>query len=182
MDFNSVSEIFDDIDSTRARLVGAVEGLSDAQQRFRPAPDRWSVGQLCEHLALVEGSVVKLLGKLLARAEESAGARAEGAPFPPVSIAEFVERTRGVQIEAPEAARPAGELTLPESLAALAGTRAALRALRPRLERADGHAVRFPHPVWGPLNLYQWLLFIGAHESRHLAQIEAVKESMNAER
>jgi hypothetical protein len=182
MDFNSVSEIFDDIDRTRGRLINAVEGLSEEQQHFRPAPDRWSAGQLCEHLSMVEGGVVRLLGKVLAKAEESARPRAEGDPFPPVSIEEFVERTRGVKIEAPEAVRPADARPLAESLAALAETRAALHALRPRLERADGHSTRFPHPVWGPLNLYQWLLFVGAHESRHLAQLEALKESMNAER
>ena len=165
----------------RGRLVRAVEGLSEEQQRFRPAPDRWSVAQLCEHLSIVEGNVAALLGKVLGKAEESGAAtRADGAAFAPVSIAEFVERTRDVKLNAPESVRPGESRPLAESLAALDTSRSALRALRPRAERADGHALRFPHPVWGPLNLYQWLLFVGAHESRHLAQIEALKELMNA--
>jgi len=182
MDFNSVSEIFEHIDAARARLLRAVEGLSEEQQGFRPTPDRWSAAQLCEHLSIVEGNVSGLVGKLLGKAEESGAVRPDGAPFAPVSIGEFVERTRGVKLEAPERIRPADAPVLADSLARLHESRAALHALRPALERADGHALHFPHPVWGPLNLYQWLLFVGAHESRHHAQIEALKETMHAER
>ena len=180
MDFNSVSEIFEHIDGQRERLLRAVEGLSEEEQRFRPAPDRWSAAQLCEHLSIVEGNVATLLGKVLARGEEAGAVRAEGAPFAAVSIGEFVERSRGVKLEAPERIRPGDAPVLSDALSRLRDSRAALHALRPALERADGHALLFPHPAWGPLNLYQWLLFVGAHESRHRAQIEALKETMNA--
>lgn len=181
MSYNSVSEIYDDLDRTRARLLQTVEGLTGEQQAFRPAPDRWTVAQLCDHLAVVEANVLNLAGRVLAKAEGSGAARAAAAPFAPVSIDEFVEQTRGVRLNAPEAVRPGDSRPLADSLAALRESRAALHALRPRLERADGHALRFPHPAWGALNLYQWLLFVGAHEARHLAQIEALKEAMKAE-
>ena len=131
---------------------------------------------------MVEGNVARLVGKLLGKAEESGALRAEGAAFAPVSIGEFVELTRGVKLEAPESIRPGDAPVLADALARLSESRAALHALRPALERADGHSIRFPHPAWGPLNLYQWLLFVGAHESRHRAQIEALVETMNAER
>ena len=177
MDFRSVPEIYEQIDRSRARLLAAVEGLSEEQHGFSPAPERWSVAQLCEHLSIVEGNVAALLGKVLGKAEES-GAAAEGdGAFEPVSIEEFVERARGVKYEAPERIRPTG-LPLADSLARLRDSRAALHALRPRVERADGRALRFPHPAWGPLDLYQWLLFVAAHEDRHLSQIEALKATM----
>jgi hypothetical protein len=179
--YHGPSEIFDEIDRTRARLFQSVEALTAEQQGFRPAPDRWSVAQLCDHLSIVEGNVLKLLGKVLAKAEEAgAPPPTSDAPFAPVSIEEFVERTRGVKLDAPEAVRPADTRPVEESLAALRDSRAALHALRPRLERLDAHALRFPHPAWGPLNLYQWLLFLGAHEARHLDQVEALKETINS--
>jgi hypothetical protein len=157
MTFNSVAEIFDDIDSTRAELLRTVEGLSAEQRDFRPSPDRWSVAEIVEHLSLVERSVARLIGSLLRKAEESAregGASSEsthdgvahsetgrdggapsesGAAFAPVSIAEFVERTSAQKLDAPEAARPAGA-SVADSLAHLRDTRAALHALRPRVE------------------------------------------------
>ena len=177
MDFRSVPEIYEHIDHTRARLLAAVEGLSEEQQAFSPAPGRWSVAELVEHLSIVEGNVATLLDKLLGKAEESGAGGATPGHFDPVSIEEFVERSRAVKFEAPERIRPTG-LAVADSLARLTESRAALHALRPRVERADGRAIRFPHPAWGPLDLYQWLLFVGAHEDRHLAQIEAVKEAM----
>jgi hypothetical protein len=49
------------------------------------------------------------------------------------------------------------------------------------IERADGLALEtlsFPHRVFGPLDLYQWLLFLDAHENRHTEQIaELLEES-----
>ena len=181
MNYNSVAEIFDDIDATRARLFQTVEGLSAAQQTFSPAPDRWSVAEVLEHLSIIERRVAKLVAALLDKAEANGQSRDGGEPFAPVSVAEFVERSRAQKFDAPEEVRPEG-LPLADSLSSLRDSRAALQALRPRVERVDGCAIRFPHPAWGPLNLYQWVAFIGAHESRHLAQIEALKETMNAER
>jgi hypothetical protein len=35
----------------------------------------------------------------------------------------------------------------------------------------------FPHPMFGDLNCYQWLLLIGAHGERHRAQAEEVLAS-----
>ena len=189
MTCNSVAEIFDDIDSTRAELLRSVEGLSAEQRDFRPSPDRWLVAEIVEHLSMVERSVARLVGSLLRKAEESGrggdapleSGRDGGRPFAPVSIADFVEQTSTQKLDAPDSVRPTGA-PLADSLASLRDSRAALHALRERVEHADGAAVRFPHPVWGPINLYQWLLFVGAHEQRHLAQINALKETMNAER
>jgi hypothetical protein len=181
MSFNSVTEIFDEIDRTRGRLLQTVESLNDDQQGFRPAPDKWSIAQLCEHLSIVEGNVAGLVARLLGKVEESGQTRTDADAFAPVTIEEHVEQTRAVKLNAPESVRPGDSRPLAESLASLRDSRAALHALRPRLERIDGHAARFPHPAWGPLNLYQWLLFIAAHEERHIIQIEALKETMNAE-
>lgn len=181
MTYNSVAEIFDDIDGTRARLLRSVEDLSAEQQNFRPAPEKWSVAEIFEHLSIVERRVAHLLGSLVEKAEAAGQMRAAAEPFAPVTIAEFVEQTRAQKLNAPENIRPSGA-SLADSLASLRDSRAALHALRPRVEQTDYAGMRFPHPAWGPLNLYQWLAFVGAHEARHLAQINALKEAMNAGR
>src|SRR4051794_31487484 len=98
MDFRSVPEIYEHVERTRARLLAAVEGLSEEQQTFSPAPGRWSVAELVEHLSIVEGNVATLLDRLLSKADES-GAAATPTPdifVDPVSIEEFVERTRAL--------------------------------------------------------------------------------------
>ncbi len=35
----------------------------------------------------------------------------------------------------------------------------------------------FPHMVFGPLDGFQWLIFLGAHSERHRRQLEEVKTS-----
>jgi hypothetical protein len=177
--YNSVAEIYEEIDDTRARLVGAVENLTDEQLTFRPSPERWTVAELVEHLSITERRLARMLGMLVGQLETEA-AREEGSPFAPVTVAEYVERAGREKYAAPEEIRPKGA-PLADSLASLGNSRAAVHALRPRVERLDGTRAHFPHPAWGPLDLYQWLAFLGLHEQRHLSQIEALKGTMNAE-
>jgi len=35
-------------------------------------------------------------------------------------------------------------------------------------------AVSHPHPALGPMSIYQWIAFVGAHEARHAAQIREI--------
>ena len=46
-------------------LLAAVAGLSDAQERFKPSPERWSVLECVEHVALTEDSYWDTIRKLL---------------------------------------------------------------------------------------------------------------------
>jgi hypothetical protein len=180
MVYHSIEEIFGALDATRARLTSSVEGLGEGQEHFRPAPERWSIADIMEHLALAESSSVKLFDRLLQKAEAEGCARAEGDPFAPVSLVEQYAPFRGQKFESPNRIRPTGQAPLSDSLTSLHDSLERIRALRPRLERADCAEQRFPHPVFGPLNLYQWLLFTAAHEERHLTQINALKEAMKS--
>lgn len=181
MPYHSVAEIYEAIDEARARLLSSVEALTAGQHSFRPDPARWSIADIIEHLSLVEGQIARLLHVVLAKAEAAGVTRPEGSesqPFAaPVSIDEHLEPLRDRKLQSPDKARPSGTLTLSDSLIRLKESRAALHNLRPRLERIDGAALRYPHPVAGPINAYQWLLFVGSHEDRHRRQIEALKQS-----
>jgi uncharacterized damage-inducible protein DinB len=49
------------LDETRDGLVAATKGLSEAQMKFKPAPDRWSVAETLEHIVPVEDSFLQNL-------------------------------------------------------------------------------------------------------------------------
>lgn len=174
MDYESVGQIFDAIDETRRRLLARVEALGTAECELKTSPEVWSVAEIVEHLSISEEGIVKMIGMMLAKAE-AGGARADEAVrrFAPVSIDGFTERSLKEKYEAPEFIRPRGA-ALADSIASMRRGRAALRELRPRLEVADLANARYPHPAFGPLNAYQWLLFLGAHDERHLRQIETI--------
>ncbi len=180
MTYHSVGDIFVAIDDTRARLEECVAGLSEAEEKFRPAPAAWSTAEIMEHLSIIEQQLVRLTETMLKKAEAAGLVSADGTPraIAPFSLDEMTERSRQEKYQAPDGVRPGGDLPLAESLARLRRSRAALRELRPRLERADLSAMRYPHPIFGPLHAYAWLAFIGMHEERHLRQIQALKSAL----
>ena len=63
----------------------------------------------------------------------------------------------------------------------MGGRRAARETLRQVVIDVDGLAlaeVSAPHRHLGPLNGYEWMAFIGNHESRHAAQIREIGASL----
>ena len=58
------------LERARAELVLMVGGLTDAQARTRPAPDRWSVLECLEHVTFVER---RFLGMVKASAAGTPG-------------------------------------------------------------------------------------------------------------
>ena len=185
MTYSSVEDIYRAIDEVRARLVARVESLDEEAQNFRPDEAAWTVAEIVEHLSVLEHKLSQLMTMMVGKVESVAAAggtgAGAGAHFKPFTLDEHAARARGEKYVAPEEVRPRGGVALSDSLARLRESRAALVSLRPRIERADFGAATYPHPAFGPLNLYQWLAFIGLHEQRHLNQIERLLEKLAAE-
>ncbi len=181
MEYHSVEEIFSSIDASRQRLQARLEELDEAARHHKQTGQTWSAAEIAEHLAVIERRMAGLLSSLLEKAEANENSKCrETTQIGPISLARFAERSRAEKFAAPEAVRPQGGVSISTSLANLQTTRETLRALQPRIEALDLSAYTFPHPVFGPLNFYEWLLFIGAHEERHLRQIErGLKSSVN---
>jgi hypothetical protein len=167
-----MAEIAAYLDETRAAVVRAVASLSPEESARRPAPGDWSVDEILTHLSLVEPGVAKRIAKSVGRAKGE-GLERE------TSVSSVLGSLDGAPLEklnerqvSPEIVEPKTVLPLPEALAALALSR---ESLRHAMAEADGWALESvvaPHLRLGPINMYQWLVFVGRHESRHLAQIE----------
>ncbi|HYY42055.1 MAG TPA: DinB family protein [Pyrinomonadaceae bacterium] len=179
MIYQNVADIFAANDAIRSRLSARAAELNEAQQNFRPTADAWSPAEIVEHLALIEGRLTKLFSMMLHKLESAATeAGATARPMQPFSLDEFAGQARQ-RFNAPEEVRPSGGVKLADALAQLQASRAALNALRPRVEAVDGATATYQHPAFGALNLYQWLAFIGAHEERHLRQLERLLAQMD---
>lgn len=175
MIYTSVAQILETIDDVRGRLHRKVEELTTERQAFHPSENAWSVTDIIEHLTIMEDRLVRMMKVMLTKAESastiSSGAAVEIKPF---SLDEHLERARDEKYIAPEALRPSGTEAIADLLARMRRSREELHALQPRIEATDLSTTTYPHPAFGPLNFYQWLAFIGLHEERHLAQIEAL--------
>jgi hypothetical protein len=160
--------------STRDQVISESAKLSDAQWNFKPGPDRWSVGEVVEHLALAEDLLAQTQQKVVSGPPATAEQLAKAKGRDEAIVKMISDRTQKAQ--APEPLRPMQKL----------GTRAeVLKAFGERRGRTlayvegtkDDLRGRVSESQLGVLDAYQWLLFIGAHTERHLAQLREVKAS-----
>ena len=160
--------------TTRDQVLAESAKLTDAQWTFKAAPDRWSVGEVVQHLVLAEPFLFDAQQKLIsgppATAEQLAAAKGKEEMIRKV----IPDRTKKVQ--APEPLQP----TTATKVGGQAETVAAFRDRRAKTidyatntkDDLRGHISDSP---LGSLDAYQWLVFIAAHSERHLAQIREVK-------
>jgi hypothetical protein len=174
MVYNDTDEIFNALATTRRHIYEQVEDLSDEQARERTAPDVWSVAEIIEHLSLSETRMLALIHNMLG--QEAAVAANAGSSGQSVSIQVMTDRA-GEKFTAPSFLQPTGGVPLSEALAKLRDSRAVLLGLRPKIEATDYSHVTFPHPVFGPLNLYQWLAAVEFHECKHLDQLQSLRRA-----
>jgi hypothetical protein len=170
------SELLRHLDLQHERLRAAVGSVPRERRETKPSPDRWSVAEVIEHLSIVERRIGRVFSSKLAEARQGGlGAERDRTPVVgTIDMDRVLDRTR--RITASEAAQPSGELDADAAWAALEEAREALcAAVRDSDGLALGEVVQ-PHPVLGPINLYQWIAFVGGHEARHAAQVMELGE------
>jgi hypothetical protein len=159
---------------TRQNFLESIEGLTEEQWRFKPAADRWSVGEVAEHIAISERFLLDIIRNRVLE-NEKATERPEG---PRVSDADIVNRItdRSQRAQAPEQGQPTGRFaTRAELLQAYEDAHSAVV----KAARESGEEVlrgRYTASPVGVLDGHQFLLFLAAHTARHTLQIEEVKE------
>jgi hypothetical protein len=146
-----------------------LSGLSDAQWRFKPTPDVWSIAEIAEHVAFVEHRVTDRVHSLgtgtlpePGRSDEEIDARVGAAV-----------RSRDVRAKTPPAADPTGKLGLAECIDDFEQARNRNVSLLDEPHPFRGRLQ--PHPVLGPLDGYQWMIAGSSHCARHVAQIRELK-------
>ena len=162
---------------TRKDFLAAVEGLSEAQWKFKAAPDRWSIAEVSEHIAVTEDTIWKLVSEKIMKSPASPEKAAEAKGKDEIILAKIPDRSRKAQ--APEQLKPTGrwatraalvkefESSRDKEIAYLAETKEDLRS-----HFGD-------HPLLKTMDAYQWLLLNAAHCKRHTAQILEVKADPN---
>jgi hypothetical protein len=172
-----VRELLAYLDAQRALLRAAFDAVPAGARDRSPAPGEWSVSGVIEHLALVEQRVAGFMSPLIGAAKaDGVALEASIEPLlPTFDLARVVDRA--TRVVAPDPVQPTG---LDASAAWVALERAG-SSLRHAVHEGDGLALGTivrPHPLIGPLSLYQWIAFAGAHEARHAAQIRAIATAL----
>jgi hypothetical protein len=163
------------LEQTRDGVVAAVKGLSDAQMKFKSAPDRWSVAETLEHIAVSEGFIFQNVTDKIMKAPAGAADR-DTAKIDAFVLSAIPDRSHKAQ--APEPLKPTARWTPAETLDHFLQSRAKTIAFLQSTPDLRAHVVDGP-PLNQPLDAYDWLLFISAHSERHTKQILEVKADPN---
>jgi phosphopantothenoylcysteine synthetase/decarboxylase len=167
------SKVLNWLNESHKEFFAAIDGVSEEQWKWKPAPERWSVGETAEHIVLAEALLFDSVKKAVASpANPDWEEKTKGKT-------EFIERVMAPRLgkaQAPEPIVPRNGMTLAQ--------------VKERFEKQRAEIVKFaaetglplkeltaehPFPVFGTLNAYQWLIYVPLHTERHDKQIAEVK-------
>jgi hypothetical protein len=164
--------------ASRKMLLDELANVSDAQWRFKPAPERWSVAECAEHIALSEDRIFQLVMEKILKSPAAPDKSTDEQKAKDAKVLELIAN-RSRKGQAPEFLKPAGKWksrneliehfkqSRDRTIAYIEKTDASLR---------DHFA---PHPAMEVLDAYQWILLISAHSERHTRQIREVEADPN---
>src|SRR5215472_6535585 len=89
---------------TQNEVVGATKGLSPAQWNFKPAPERWSIAEIVEHMVVVQDLILGPIHEQLAKAPAPGERNSKAVDEAVISL--VPDRT--AKFQAPDALRPTG--------------------------------------------------------------------------
>ena len=189
---------YDGFAATRARTLALVGGLDQAALDRRPRPDKWSVGEVLDHLLLAQDYVRGEMARLieLARSGRPAFLRRSFSEvdisitfiprpllslfelpiwflgrFVPGSFRELILRNRILPAQNPSFATPRRGRSGEELRSDLARSLESLRDLLAANADLDYERMTLDHPLLGSNDIAGLLRFLAGHESRHQEQI-----------
>lgn len=164
------------LQTTRKAFLDATKGLSEAQWNFKPAPDRWSVAECAEHIALAEDFLFKMVTDQVMKTPAPAERKEDIKTVDQWVLTTIPDRTN--KAKAPEPLVPKGRWPSPkDTVQHFLDSRATTLKFLETTPDLRAHAI--DGPMGKTLDAYEWILFISAHTERHVAQIKEVKADPN---
>lgn len=165
------------LEKTKNGVVEATKGLSDAQWNFKPAPDRWSIAEVVEHLAAAEDMLRGLVQEQVMKSPAIA-------PRDPAELKKIDDGVlvqvpdRSHKFQAPEPLKPTNRFGSPEEAEKhFVESRGTTEAYLKGAGDLRIHAM--DNPMGVKMDGYEWILLIGGHSERHTKQILEVKADPN---
>lgn len=162
------------LESTKKDVLDATTGLSPAQWSFKPAPDRWSIAECMEHIAVAEDFIRDNIANGVMKAPPAPGRDVAAID---AGILENVPARKN-KVQAPEPIKPTNRYGSPEgSVKHFVESRAITEEFLKTTPGLRDHAADGPSGAkW---DAYEFILLIAAHSERHTNQIKEVKADPN---
>lgn len=168
-----------ELEGSRKAFLDATKGLSPAQWNFKAAPDRWSIAECAEHIALAEEFIFGVVTKQVMSTPVTPEKRDAVKGKDELILKMLQDRSH--KATAPEPIDPAKHhLSADESVKQFLASRAhTIEYMKTTKDDLRDHFFDHPVPAFGTLDAYQWIMFISGHSRRHTLQILEVKADPN---
>lgn len=164
------------LSDTKAYLENAINGLSEEQMKFKPSPEKWSINECLEHIAITETVIMTNVTSSFAQP-----ANPEKRSEIKFTDEDIIKRLldRSAKAKAREILLPKGNYaTTKEIVEAFTIERnKAIQLIKTTNDDFRGRVLQ--HPAFGMIDAYQWILLMSAHVKRHTLQIEEVRSDKN---
>ena len=163
--------LLDQLEQSRNGALAAIQGLSDAQWRFKPAPAVWSVQECAEHIILAEDYIFGAAQQMLKSpaVDRPANSNPE---VDKVLVGKVEDRSQ--KGSAPEPLVPSQRFATPADAVREFTLRRDKTIAYVKSTSDDLRVHVGPSPA-GPIDAYQFPLLLSAHSVRHTAQIREVE-------
>jgi hypothetical protein len=171
---NDKAALIAQLQRTEARFLKSIDGLSEAQWNFKPAPDRWSIAECAEHITAAEPLIRGMIADAMTRkltAEQLPVAKKDEQ-----LLTGLIDRSK--KFKAPEPLVPTNRFGTPQA-AVEAFRKERAETIKLASGDVDLRVQGAQHPFLGPLDAYGFFLFQSGHSERHTLQIEEVKADPN---
>ena len=158
--------------STEKELLQEIKGLSEAQLKYKPAADRWSVEECVKHIAATEQMLWQMTEggiKQPANPEKRAEIKMTDA-----QVIQMIE-DRSTKRQTFDNLKPENSpfKTMADALESLKSSRHMLTGyVKSTSDDLRNHVLTLP---FAQLDAYQMILFMAGHSNRHTQQIREVK-------
>jgi len=164
--------LIEQLELSKKNMLASISGLTEAQWRFKPAPNVWSVAECAEHLVLAEDYLFEATQSVL----KSPTVERPASSNPQVDhmvVAGVLDRSK--KVTAPEPITPAGgKFATPAEAAREFIVRRDRTIAYAKTTQDDLRVHTAPGPL-GAMDAYQFLLLIASHAGRHTLQIKEVE-------
>jgi hypothetical protein len=167
------AKVMNYLEESRKEFLAAIDGVTEEQWKWKPAPERWSVGETAEHIVLAEALLFGTVKAAIAAPPNPAWEEKTKGKT------EFIERVMAPRLgkaTAPEPIVPSGKMTQAQVRETFLKQRVEIEKFAKETQIAlKEYTAEHPFPVFGTLSAYQWLIYAPLHTERHDKQIAEVK-------
>jgi uncharacterized damage-inducible protein DinB len=158
------------LQESRKQFLDTVAGLSDRQWNFKPGPDRWSIGEIAEHLALTEDRLFHDALDSLKRSDPDPGSRK---PTDEAVMRFMTDRT--IKAQAPAYLQPAHTADKKALVSRFTASRD--RTITYIQRTTDDLRHHYTLGPLGPMDAYQTIIGMSGHCQKHVGQMRDVENS-----